>query len=204
MEFYKEIPIRPILGFFIFLPIIFWTIIVYIIWFSKKYKWDLGKKILIPLSLPYIYAFLTFMLYYNSKIPFGPEFKVCFTYPLPKDKQKLKLVSEWNWQCAEYDDKTGMSDYSDMGGYLYYITYAILLVGILCTAFKKIEILNNPLIRNFTILALLFSVFSSCFQWLGTYGVFLYSGFFMFTLSMVLMMALCSFVIILMGLFYRL
>jgi len=72
------------------------------------------------------------------------------------------------------------------------------LIGILSTGFKKMAIFNEPLIRNFTITALVLALFGNSMRWLNDYG--LYSEFLAHSLGVILSMALASFIIIILGL----
>ena len=81
---------------------------------------------------------------------------------------------------------------------IYYITYAILLIGILSTGFKKMAIFDKPLIRNFTVTALFLALFGNSMRWLNDYGM--YSEFLSHSLGVILTMTLSSFIIIILGL----
>ena len=197
-KYYKKIPVHPIQAFFIIVPVIFWTLAVYKIWYTKKYKWDLGKIILLPILMPYFYAIGTWLLFRKEKVPMTPEWKLCFTHPVDKKLREKGVVASWDWHCGELQTALSMGQFSDIQMYTYYVAYAILLIGILSTAFKKMAIFNDDLIRNFTMLSLTLCVLGGAFQWLNDYGV--YSEFLLTSLSINLMGALAAFCVIIIGL----
>ena len=65
MNYYRKGNISLLNRISIFLPLCLWSIIIYLEWWNQKKKWMFGKKIIIPLSLPYIYGIFVFITKYN-------------------------------------------------------------------------------------------------------------------------------------------
>ena len=199
MGFYNTGNILIINKIALFSPLLFWVFLIYINWWqNKKSRWELGKVILIPIIIPFIYTFGAYMVKKGMKIPFDPEWPLCFTKDVIPRLKKLNVISSWDWSCGDAQNSMTFQHINYIQDKIYYITYAILLIGILSTGFKKMAIFNEPLIRNFTITALVLALFGNSMRWLNDYG--LYSEFLAHSLGVILSMALASFIIIILGL----
>jgi len=199
MSFYKTGNILIINKIALFFPLLVWTGLIYINWWqNKKSRWELGRVILIPLFIPFVYTFAAYMTKRGMKVPFDPEWPLCFTEEVVPRLKKLNVVSTWDWACGDAQNSMTFQHINYIQDKIYYITYAILLIGILSTSFKKMEIFEEPMIRNFTITALFLALFGNSMRWLNDYGM--YSEFLAHSLGVILTMTLSSFIIIILGL----
>ena len=199
MSFYKTGNILIINKIALVTPLLMWITIIYINWWQNiKSRWELGTVILIPILLPFIYTFGAYMVKRGMKIPFDPEWPLCFTEGVSSRLRNLNVVSSWDWSCGDAQYTMTFQHINYIQDKIYYITYAILLIGILSTSFKKMEIFEEPMIRNFTITALFLALFGNSMRWLNDYGM--YSEFLSHSLGVILTMTLSSFIIIILGL----
>jgi len=199
MRFYKIGNIFIMNKIALLMPLIIWTLLIYINWWhNKKHRWKLGKIILVPLLIPYIYTLGVYMVKRGMKVPFDPDWPLCFTEKVDNRLKNLNVISSWDYACGDAQNYITFQQINYIQDKIYYITYAILLIGILSTSFKKMALLDSPLIRNFTTTALLLALLGNSLRWLNDYG--LYSEFLAHTLGVILSMTLASFIIIVLGL----
>ena len=144
---------------------IVWSYIIYIFWWKNtqaKNKFD--YSILFCLSLPYIYGFL--QIYKNFKNPFYPSTPSCLTF----DTSDKDIMAKWNLECEVFLLKGTVGDSGHQSLEFFNITYTLLLLMIMATAFKY-NILDNNMIRNFSIWILMSALWTTSVMYLGAYGL---------------------------------
>jgi len=167
IEWTKFIYISYILG------ILVWSIIVYLIWWkSKDTKTKFSLPVILSLLLPYFYTIFELLRY--KKNPIYPELASCINFK----PQSRPFIATQNLKCSLHNLKTTMEFGSGQAGDAFGLTYVLLLLMIMSTAFT-FNIFDNDLIRNFSIWICLVGLWSSSIMYLGSYGpmAFTFIGF---------------------------
>ena len=167
IEWQKFIYISYILG------ILVWSVIVYLIWWkSKDTKTKFSLPTIFSLLIPYFYT--AFELWQYKRNPIYPELASCINFK----PQSKPFIATQNLKCSLNNLKTTLEFGSGQAGNAFNLTYVLLLLMIMSTAFK-FNIFDNDLIRNFSIWICLVSLWSSSIMYLGAYGpiAFVYIGF---------------------------
>ena len=125
IEWQKFIYISYILG------ILVWSVIVYLIWWkSKDTKTKFSLPTIFSLLIPYFYT--AFELWQYKRNPIYPELASCINFK----PQSKPFIATQNLKCSLNNLKTTLEFRSGQAGNAFNLTYVLLLLMIMSTAFK--------------------------------------------------------------------
>lgn len=197
-KYFKEVHYETYYIIFSLLPLILWSIIVYLFWWvdASKFRFGSHYMILIPIIWPYIYTFMTIYkdIADKNRLPLNPDWPICAKVHMP---EKENSFLTWDWKCGSFQFKETISQMGSVGHAMYLMGYALLLLMIVTTALSK-NTLDNRILRNFAAIIVSLGFLTFALMWLNTSG--LYSLLVYKIMAILLSMSFSSLIIVIMAL----
>ena len=153
-DYFKKYNSAKYIFFSIGVPLVMWCFIIYFFIILPKEVISLFQKIV--LCFPFIYV-IYFFIYksHNSSFYFAPELHTgCLKFPNEKRSKEDGLIGKWYWECSMeqvYDVSNWLKSQTENASNL---CYGLLLLMLVTTSFK-INMLDIPIIKSFSIILLI-------------------------------------------------
>ena len=196
-DYYKKYDIEKMMLPWIFVPLLMWCFIIYIFIIKPKELPTLFEKII--LALPFIYVMIHF--HHISHFFGGDEMTTgCLRFPNKERENKDGIIGNWYWESSLSQAKTMMDGMMDQAQDAANVCYGLLLLMLVTTSFKT-NMLDIPIITNFSMVLL---VITTIILYIVPYGIYGPAISFLVTFNSILtVMGISSFLIVLLNL-YRL
>ena len=166
-KYYEYIPFKQYIYASYTIGLIIWSFVIYLFWWkNKQSKNKFSIPILFCLSLPYLLTIFQIKQYIIN--PAYPELSSCLKFF--KNKEYIAIQ---NFACSTGNIKVSLGDTMYQSADAFHITYILLLLMIISTAFKY-NIFDNNMIRNFSIWISLYGLWTTSSMYLGLFGMRIY------------------------------
>jgi hypothetical protein len=169
---YTKFNYHPFIPIFNLIPLLFWCVIIYFIWWKDKHRFDFGKIIYLPLILPFVYTMFSFYVDLTppGELPIQVSWPFCLEEKY-ENKHNLRRYANWNWKCGIQQLEHGMNLTKYMSENIYNVCYPLLLFMIVSSATSS-NLLENSLLRKFSAILLIIGFTITTFSWFNIYGLY--------------------------------